>query len=610
MTPAAARTCASSPPRPPRSSAGFRACKRCRPDATPGSPEWDAAGRPGRPGDAADRRRRGRPGGRGRAGQPARLQRAPPAPAAGRRGRRRPARAGPGAARADRPAAARDHRAADHRRRVRGRVRQRPPVQRHDPDGLRGDPDPARAGPGAGRPSGSPARSCCGCRTGRRSSWTPCCGSSPPARCPASRSGPAGSTAARCGCHTGPASSRSSAGAGFVRCELRLTDLRDLAAAVQRCRRLLDLDADPVAVQAALGADPLLGAAGPQGARAAGARARRRRRDGGPRGARPAGLGRRRGTRLASRLTEAYGEPLAEPVGGVTHLFPTRGARGVDRQLPMPRSPGARGRASAALAEGGVDLDPGADRAEAEAAAGAARHRPVDRVLPGDAGARDPDVFLPPTSACATRSSTSAYAGARRRRPSGPPLAALALLRRHALWKSEDQSADDEQRPSIRSTHGRSSEPDRRPAPDHRRGGAEPASGSRRSTTSSRCPRRATTTTRSSRRHASSSPSTSPAPRDFDLPLSPGGTPFQTQVWQALRDIPYGETMIVRRDRPGHRAADGVPRGGSGQRPQPDRRHRPVPSGDRRNGMLTGYAGGAERKARAAGPQRGALQLG
>ena len=37
-----------------------------------------------------------------------------------------------------------------------------------------------------------------------------------------------------------------------------LDDLRDLAAAVQRCRRLLDLDADPVAVADVLGADPLL----------------------------------------------------------------------------------------------------------------------------------------------------------------------------------------------------------------------------------------------------------------------------------------------------------------------------------------------------------------
>jgi len=30
--------------------------------------------------------------------------------------------------------------------------------------------------------------------------------------------------------------------------------------------------------------------------------------------------------------------------------------------------------------------------------------------------------------------------------------------------------------------------------------------------------------------------------RAFTLPLSLQGTPFQQQVWQALRDIPYGET--------------------------------------------------------------------
>ena len=29
----------------------------------------------------------------------------------------------------------------------------------------------------------------------------------------------------------------------------------------------------------------------------------------------------------------------------------------------------------------------------------------------------------------------------------------------------------------------------------------------------------------------------------FDLPLSPAGTEFQRQVWQALRSIPYGETI-------------------------------------------------------------------
>jgi len=47
-------------------------------------------------------------------------------------------------------------------------------------------------------------------------------------------------------------------GARHVAATLRLTDLRDLAPAVARLRRLLDLDADPVAVDELLGADPML----------------------------------------------------------------------------------------------------------------------------------------------------------------------------------------------------------------------------------------------------------------------------------------------------------------------------------------------------------------
>src|SRR5580704_16936602 len=31
--------------------------------------------------------------------------------------------------------------------------------------------------------------------------------------------------------------------------------------------------------------------------------------------------------------------------------------------------------------------------------------------------------------------------------------------------------------------------------------------------------------------------------RDFDLPLSARGTPFQLGVWRALREIPYGQTI-------------------------------------------------------------------
>jgi methylated-DNA-[protein]-cysteine S-methyltransferase len=30
--------------------------------------------------------------------------------------------------------------------------------------------------------------------------------------------------------------------------------------------------------------------------------------------------------------------------------------------------------------------------------------------------------------------------------------------------------------------------------------------------------------------------------RDFSVPVAPGGTPFQSRVWRALQDIPYGET--------------------------------------------------------------------
>jgi AraC family transcriptional regulator of adaptative response / DNA-3-methyladenine glycosylase II len=47
----------------------------------------------------------------------------------------------------------------------------------------------------------------------------------------------------------------------WVAATLRLADVRDLAPAVARCRRLLDLDADPVAVDTVLSADPALAGA-------------------------------------------------------------------------------------------------------------------------------------------------------------------------------------------------------------------------------------------------------------------------------------------------------------------------------------------------------------
>ncbi|MFJ8688151.1 DNA-3-methyladenine glycosylase 2 family protein [Micromonospora wenchangensis] len=56
----------------------------------------------------------------------------------------------------------------------------------------------------------------------------------------------------------GPAEVALTPTTGYVVATLRLADLRDLAPAVARCRRLFDLDADPEAVDQTLAADPAL----------------------------------------------------------------------------------------------------------------------------------------------------------------------------------------------------------------------------------------------------------------------------------------------------------------------------------------------------------------
>ena len=52
----------------------------------------------------------------------------------------------------------------------------------------------------------------------------------------------------------------------------------------------------------------------------------------------------------------------------------------------------------------------------------------------------------------------------------------------------------------------------------------------------------------------------------FDLPLAPEGTPFQRQVWTALRDVPYGQTvtygqLAARIGKPGASRAVGLANG-------------------------------------------------
>jgi AraC family transcriptional regulator, regulatory protein of adaptative response / DNA-3-methyladenine glycosylase II len=184
---------------------------------------------------------------------------------------------------------------------------------------------------------------------------------------------------------------------GWVDCTLQLGDLRDLAAAVQRCRRLLDLDADPLAIVEQLGTDPILRSA-------VGARPGLRvpgHVDGDELAVR-AVLGQQvsvaAARTLAARIAARCGTPLAAPVGTLTHLFPTSKqlTQAADDDLPMPQS---RKRTLMALAEalssGQLELDPGVDRDDATQ-----RLLRIPGIGPWTAGyirmrgLGDPDVFL------------------------------------------------------------------------------------------------------------------------------------------------------------------------------------------------------------------------
>ncbi|MEV5351255.1 AlkA N-terminal domain-containing protein [Streptomyces achromogenes] len=124
-----------------------------------------------------------------------------------------------------------------------------------------------------------------------------------------------------------------------IACRLTLSDLRDLTVAISRCRRLLDLDADPVAVDERLGTDPLLA---PLVERGPGRRVPRTVDE--AEFAVRAVLGQQVSTAAArthaARLVTAHGKPLDDPEGGLTHLFPPAEAlAAVDPEsLAMPRT--------------------------------------------------------------------------------------------------------------------------------------------------------------------------------------------------------------------------------------------------------------------------------
>ena len=156
----------------------------------------------------------------------------------------------------------------------------------------------------------------------------------------------------------------------FASATFALTDLRDIGAAVERTRRMLDADCDPVEVSTAFAGDPVIGAlvSRSPGLRVPG------HVDGNEVAVRTL-LGQqvtlRWGCTLAERLTAQHGRRLPSPAqgtsDGLTHLFPDAAtlAELDPDDLPMPR---ARGRALVALcralADGSITLDRGTDREE------------------------------------------------------------------------------------------------------------------------------------------------------------------------------------------------------------------------------------------------------
>jgi AraC family transcriptional regulator, regulatory protein of adaptative response / DNA-3-methyladenine glycosylase II len=225
-------------------------------------------------------------------------------------------------------------------------------------------------------------------------------------------------------------------GPDAVTARLSLTDLRDLQSAVARCRRLLDLDADPLAVDAALSADPLLA---PLVAAAPGRRVPRTVDE--PELALRAVLGQQVSTAAArthaARLVQAVGEPVDD--ASLTRLFPSPDAvAGVDPAvlaLPVRRRETVL-RLAAALAAGDVDLGPGADRTRARAQLSAlpgVGPWTVETVAMRALG--DPDAFLPTDLGVLAAAGRLGLADLRERARRWAPWRAYAVQH---LWGTSD----------------------------------------------------------------------------------------------------------------------------------------------------------------------------
>jgi AraC family transcriptional regulator of adaptative response / DNA-3-methyladenine glycosylase II len=141
-------------------------------------------------------------------------------------------------------------------------------------------------------------------------------------------------------------------------------DVRTLPDAVTRCRRLVDADADPLAVDDLLGRDKLLSpmVRARPGLRVPGST------DGFElliRTVLAQQVSLRAAHTFAGRLVQAYGKPLDAPLGSLTNRFPTADAL-VDAALDGIGLTAGRQKtiraAAAAHASGALALDPTADR--------------------------------------------------------------------------------------------------------------------------------------------------------------------------------------------------------------------------------------------------------
>ncbi|MEU9008966.1 AlkA N-terminal domain-containing protein [Streptomyces sp. NPDC048479] len=154
-----------------------------------------------------------------------------------------------------------------------------------------------------------------------------------------------------------------------IACRLSLTDPRDLTIAISRCRWMLDLDADPVAVDDQLRTDELLA---PLVDKAPGRRVPRTV-DAAEFAVR-AVLGQQVSTAAArthaGRLVTAHGRAIDDPEGGLTHLFPSSGALAAldPETLALPRSRRTTlTTLVGALAGGSLQLGPDSDWEQARA---------------------------------------------------------------------------------------------------------------------------------------------------------------------------------------------------------------------------------------------------